>query len=131
MTGQHSLSRYQEGQILNAGPGKLLLLTYDGLLRFLARAQRGMEHGNYEEKHVGVVRAQMLLLELRRTLDFAPAPDLAGGLARIYLYLIEELAQADAEDDRARLENVVSITSELRETWAEVIRRGQGPQERT
>jgi len=124
MKAQHPSSRYEESRILNAGREQLLLLTYDGLLRFLARARRGIEGRDYEEKHLGFSRAQTIILELHRTLDFAAAPELAGNLARIYSYLLEELAQADAEDDGARVAGAIEIVRELREGWAEAAGRG-------
>jgi len=123
MRAQHPSSRYEESRILNAGREQLLLLTYDGLLRFLARARRGIEGRDYEEKHLGFSRAQTIILELHRTLDFAAAPDLAGNLGRIYTYLLGELVQADAEDDGKRLSGVIEIVKELREAWAEAAGR--------
>ena len=123
MRTQHPSSRYEESRILNAGREQLLLLTYDGLLRFLARARRGIEGCDYEEKHVGFSRAQTIILELHRTLDFRAAPELAENLARIYSYLLEELAQADAGDDGARVAGAIEIVMELRAAWAEAAGR--------
>jgi len=117
-----SLSRYQESQVLTASREQLLLLTYDGVLRFLALARRGLQAGNYEEKHVGITRAEALILELRRTLDFSAAPELAHNLARIYAYLLEQLASADAEDDEERLRHVADLVTELRAAWLDITR---------
>jgi len=124
MNAQRPSSRYEESRILNAGREQLLLLTYDGLLRFLARARRGIEGRDYDEKHLGFSRAQTIVLELHRTLDFGAAPELAGNLARIYLYLLEELARADSEDDGARVGGAIEIVMELRTAWAEAAGRG-------
>jgi len=110
-------SRYQQSQVLTAGREQLLLLTYDGILRFLSRARRGLEQRDYHEKHIGITRAQTLIIELRRTLDFAAAPQLAHNLARIYGYLVEELSRADAEDDDSRLQHIIHLVTELREAW--------------
>jgi flagellar protein FliS len=123
MSAKHGLSRYHQSQVLTAGREQLLLLTYDGVLRFLARARRGIQQSDYEEKHLGISRAQTLLLELRRTLDYSAAPELAHNLARIYAYLVEELAHADAEDDDARIERVMKLVTELREAWVAAARQ--------
>jgi flagellar protein FliS len=114
---QRTLSRYQESQILNASREQLLLLTYDGLLRFLSRAERGIEAQDYDEKHIGFARAQAILLELHRTLDFSALPELAGNLSRVYSYLMAELAHADATDDLERLRQARDLVAELREAW--------------
>ncbi len=123
-------SRYEESRILNAGREQLLLLTYDGLLRFLSRARRGIEGSDYDEKHLGFSRAQTIILELHRTLDFEAAPELAGNLARIYLYLLEELSRADSHDDGMRVGKAIEMVMELREAWAEAAGREMaGPRE--
>jgi flagellar protein FliS len=110
-------SRYQQSQVLTVGRERLLLLAYDGILRFLSRARRALEQRDYHEKHLGISRAQTLIIELRRTLDFAAAPELAHNLTRIYTYLIEELAQVDAHDDAPRLDHIIRLVTELREAW--------------
>jgi len=124
MNPHQKLSRYQESQVLTASREQLLLLTYNGLLRFLARARRGLQNGDYQEKHLGIARAEALILELRRTLDFSAAPALAHNLARIYAYLLEQLAHADAEDDDDRLRHVVELVTELRAAWVDAARSG-------
>ncbi len=121
MSQRQTLSRYQENQILNASREQLLLLTYDGLLRFLSRAERGLERQDYGEKYLGFGRAQTLLLELYRTIDFTASPELAGNLARVYSYLMSELAQADANDDIERLRRVRIFVAELREAWISAV----------
>jgi flagellar protein FliS len=121
--GSPALRSYQESQILTASREQLLLLTYDGVLRFLARARRGLERRDYHEKHIGLSRAQALIIELRRTLDFTTAPELAENLARIYGFLVEELARADANDDGERIGRVMELVAELRSTWAEALAR--------
>ena len=116
-------SRYQQSQVLTAGREQLLLLAYDGVLRFLSLAHRGLEQRDYHEKHLGISRAQTLIIELRRTLDFSASPELAHNLSRVYTYLIEELAQVDASDDDARLQHVIHLVTEMREAWRDAAKQ--------
>lgn len=123
--------QYLESEVLTAGPGRLLLITYAGLLRSLTQAKEALGAGDYHAKHTAVARAQALLLELRRTLHPEACPEVAAGLAAIYTYLLEQLARADAEDDEARLAHVAAIISDLRDTWAQaerVVRMAAGGQ---
>jgi flagellar protein FliS len=124
MSARDHSKRYQESQILTASREQLLLLTYDGVLRFLARARRGIQARDYYEKHLGISRAQALIIELRRTLDFSAAPELAHNLARIYTYLIEQLTFADTEDDESRLTHAMGLVTELRAAWLDLVGRG-------
>lgn len=115
--------RYHESQILTASREQLLVLTYDGILRFLARACRGLEQGDFAEKHFGIGRAQALIIELRRTLDFSVVPELAHNLARVYSYLLDELTHADAEDDLSRIRHAMALVAELRAAWVDAARQ--------
>lgn len=117
-------TRYQESQVLTAGREQLLVLTYDGVLRFLSRARKGLHEGDLHEKHLGLTKAQGLIIELRRTLNFSQAPELAHNLARVYTYLLEQLSRADMDDDADRIGHVIELVSELREAWVELGRRG-------
>jgi flagellar protein FliS len=117
------LPRYLQSQVLTATREQLVVLSYDGVLRFLARAVRGIEQGDYDEKHLGLTRAQALIVELRSTLDFSVSPALAFNLARLYDYFVQQLALADAEDDLSRVKQVMGLVEELREAWGQAARR--------
>jgi len=124
-------SRYQQSQVLTAGREQLLLLAYDGILRFLSRAHRGLEQRDYHEKHLGITRAQTLIIELRRTLDFAASPELAHNLSRVYTYLIEELAQVNTHDDDSRLQHIIRLVTEMREAWRDAAKQASTQQEQS
>lgn len=109
--------------MLTASREQLVVLTYDGILRFLGRACRGLESGDYHEKHLGLARAQALIVDLARSLDRSASPELAGGLASIYAYWLDELATADAGDDQPRIRAIMALVADLREAWAKVARR--------
>jgi flagellar secretion chaperone FliS len=116
-------SRYQESQVLTVSREQLLLLTYDGILRFLGRALRGLQQQDLYEKHLGLTKAESLIMELRRTLDFSASPELAHNLSRIYTYLVQQLAAADVEDDEGRIRHAIDLVTELRSAWVEAARQ--------
>lgn len=118
-----AIRSYRESQVLTASREQLVVLTYDGILRFLGRACRGLETGDYHEKHIGLARAQALIIDLARALDHSASPDLAANLARIYAYWLDELMAADASDDGARIRALMAPVADLREAWAEVTHR--------
>ena len=65
---------YQRHAVVTASPGQLVLMLYDGALRFLHRAQEGFarpvsDRKRIEAIHVNIMRAQAILHELNRTLD--------------------------------------------------------------
>lgn len=108
---------YRENQITTVSPGELLLLAYDGAIRFLAEGKRAMAEKRYEEQNTHLTRAQALILELARTLDHTVNPELAGNLDRLYTYMLDRLVQANIDDDEAALTEVTKLLTALREAW--------------
>lgn len=109
---------YQQNQILTAGRSQLLLLTYDGALRFLNLARGHMQARQYEAQHNNIVRTQAILLELRNSLDPAVDTEMAASLHAIYTYLYNRLTHANVRDDEQALGEVIAHLAELREAWS-------------
>ena len=77
---------YQTQSILTASPGQLVLLMYDGCLRFMAQARAGFalpedNPRRIETIHTALLRAQAILSELRANLDALFAKLAAPGYA--------------------------------------------------
>lgn len=113
---------YQAAQLETASPGKLLLMLYDGALRFLTQAQQAMEQKNWQDAHNFILRAEDIITELMSTLklDMGPIPQ---NLYRIYEYLNWRLLQANIKRDPAGLVEVQERLRELREAWVEAIKQ--------
>jgi len=109
---------YQSNQVQTAGPGQLLVMAYDGMIRFLREAQRAMEQHDYEAQNRYIQKTQALLLELQRVLDYEASPELATCLNNLYWWMYEKLTQANVKDDVQMLMEISRQLAELREAWA-------------
>ena len=119
---------YRENQITTASRGQLLLMTYDGMLRFLEEGRRAMAESRYDVQSSNITKTQSLLLDLLSSLDHKAAPELANNLDRLYRYLYDRLTTANVKDDEKALTEVAGILADLREAWVEAERqiRSQG-----
>lgn len=113
---------YRESQITTVGRGQLLLLVYDGMLRFLGESKRAMAAQQYEAQNTSITKTQALLMELVTTLDHTIMPELARNLDRLYRYMYDRLTHANVHDDEQALMEVARMVADLRETWAEADR---------
>lgn len=113
---------YREQQVSTASRGQLLLMAYDGMLRFLADGRRAMAERRFEAQSTCLTKTQALLLELTAALDHSVNPQLAGNLDNLYRYMYERLVQANVRDDVAALDEVARMLADLREAWAEADR---------
>jgi flagellar secretion chaperone FliS len=114
--------QYRDSSVLTASKGKLLLMTYDGTMRFVGQAKVHMAAKAYEDQNICITKAQRLLLELIYTLDRKADPDLAQRLAQLYEYMFNRLVEANVDDNAAALDEVLRHLGELRSAWAEADR---------
>jgi len=112
-------AEYQQNQVLTAGRSQLLLLAYDGALRFLNLARGHMLAGELDRQHSNIVRAQAILAELVSSLDPTVDARMAASLRSLYEYLYDRLTHANVRDDERALSEVIGHLTRLREAWAE------------
>jgi flagellar protein FliS len=108
---------YAQDSVLTAAPEKLVVMLYDGLARFLARAAAASRAEDVAAAGTALNRAGAILDELLATLDPA-AGEVAQRLADIYLFCKRELLAAQLKRDPKRIERVAKLLAELREAWA-------------
>jgi len=127
MTTAHPYARaYQTQSILTASPGQLVLLMYDGALRFMAQARAGFatpeeDFSRIQKINTALLRAQAVIAELRANLDMKAGGDLAANLDRLYDYYLRRLQEANIRKDEAPVIEVERLVRTLREGWAEML----------
>jgi flagellar protein FliS len=124
MLATYARSQYQEMQVQTT-PGKLVVMLYDGALRFLQLGLEALQRGDREAQGVNLGKAQSILCELTCTLDMT-AGEVAANLSAIYRYLLERLLIANAEDNAAYVEEVIGLMSSLRDAWDHAERASRG-----
>ncbi|RBP46771.1 flagellar export chaperone FliS [Garciella nitratireducens] len=111
---------YQQNQINTASQGKLLLMLYDGALKFLRLSMRSLEEKNFEKTNEYLKKTQDIIRELMATIDFE-AGEIAQNLYSLYEFMDRELVQANIKKDMERIKNIQQMMQDLRITWAQVI----------
>ncbi|MCD6525374.1 MAG: flagellar export chaperone FliS [Desulfuromonas sp.] len=113
--------QYQQNQILTASPEQILIMLYDGAIRFTRQAMMGIESGNSVMKVEGISRAMAIITEFANTLDHEIGGEIAANLDGLYHFMIRELIQANLNSDMDKLKVVEGLLVELRQTWGEAI----------
>jgi flagellar protein FliS len=114
--------QYQRAQVESASPTQLVVMLYDGAIRFLSAAIDKIAAGEIEERHRNIVKAQNILAELMSTLDREKGGEVAENLFRIYHYCYNLTVEANLYDDAERLHRAVASLRDLRESWAAIDR---------
>jgi flagellar secretion chaperone FliS len=111
---------YKQQSILTATPGQLVVMLYDGCLRFLHQAAHAMRDGSTAEAGSRLARAEAIIDELLTTLDMEEGGVIASRLQGIYVFSLRHLMEARLERDADKIDTVSGLLAELRDSWAQV-----------
>lgn len=125
MNGYNPYAQYRQMSIETATPTRLVVMLYDGALRFLNQAAPAMQMHNLEAQSRFIGNAQAIIAHLRATLDFTAGGAVAHTLHRFYVAAYDTLTEANIHDDARKLQTVIDGLHELREAWIEVDRQCQ------
>ena len=118
---------YKETQIKTATPGKLIVMLYEGAIKFINLAQEGMnkKHTGYEKVSNYIIKTQDIVTELMVSLDFEKGGQIAKNLFGLYLYMNRRLIEANIQKDSNILGEVKELLSELRSAWLTATQKTQ------
>ena len=127
--------QYETQKVMAASPMELILMLYDGGLRYLAQALDAFERPDDIERmngiHENLLRAQDFITELACALDVERGGELAVQLNRIYEFMLYHLAKANSGKQRQPVLEVQKMLTELRDSWKksmESVPREEQPQ---
>jgi len=110
---------YRQTQVATADPVELVVLLYEGAIRFTSNAVAALNGGDHEAAHRMFVRAQEVVLELLSSLDLEQGA-VAENLAVIYDYLYRRLIDANVRKDATIAQEVVGHLRLLLDGWRSV-----------
>lgn len=108
---------YKNTGVQTADQRTLLLMLYDGLIRFLQKAIVKIEAREIEAAHNYLVRSREIVAELLATLRPEKAGVIGENLKRLYVYAFNRIVEANLRKDPEMVREVIKIVSTLREGW--------------
>ncbi|WP_088187765.1 flagellar export chaperone FliS [Desulfosporosinus sp. FKA] len=109
---------YRQTSIATASPEKLLLMLFDGAIRFLNQARFSLEQQDFETANKWLGKLQDAFIELKISLDMNQG-EVASNLHKLYDFYQREVLLANVEKSTERLQPVEDFLRAFRETWAE------------
>jgi len=113
------IAQYQNTQIITSNPENILVMLYDGAVKFTRIAIDRLAKGDIAAKGLYISKAQAIVAELMNTLDHDMAGETATQLEQLYIYIIGEYISATINNAAQPLENALGILTTLRDTWVE------------
>ena len=111
---------YRTVDAQSRSPLELVVMLYDGAIRFLAEAKDANERKNMRERATAVSKALAIVGELRSTLNLDEGSSLAIELDRLYDYMMGRLLEVTTKRDLSGLEEVQRLLITVREGWVQV-----------
>jgi len=108
-------AKYLENTIQTASPAQLLIMLYDGAIRFCKLGIEGIKQKDYSGANSNLTKAQAILDELLVTLD--RESEVAKTLIPLYQYMKQQLIQGNVKKDPGPVEEVLGYMTDLKETW--------------
>ncbi len=124
-----AIRKYQQVEAASASPQQLVLMLYDGALRFINKARGAMERGDVAGKGEAIGRALAIVGELQGSLNPAVDPDLVHRLTALYRFVHDSLIEANISGRPDDLDPAVQVLTTLRDGWREAAKnlgRGNG-----
>ncbi len=108
---------YQETTVTTQSKGKLVVMLYDGAIKFLKMAIKEIEAKNPETKGKYISKAIDILFELNTVLDMEAGGEVSTNLRKLYLFMSQHLTKANAKQDIGMIEEVIKLLEELNQGW--------------
>ncbi len=119
----HPYQKYKTTSIQSASPEKLLLMMYEGAIKFTKLAIKATEEKKVAERCVNIGRAFDIVLELNNTLDHKVGGEIASRLEQLYMFITEQYTKANIAGDPEPLRASLKILENLYDGWKQAIEK--------
>jgi len=108
---------YKKAAVSTVDQRKLIVMLYDGAIKFLTIAVDKMTKGDAYESHRNLIRGKSIIAELLASLNMEAGGEIARNLQRLYTYMFNELIEANLKNDTERVGMVINLLKDLRLGW--------------
>jgi flagellar secretion chaperone FliS len=121
---------YQTQSVMTASSGQLVLMLYDGAIKFLNLAEEAFNLPEENLRRIEIInlniqKAQNIVAELRGNLNREAGGELAVTLDRLYDYYERRLFEANIKKKVDMVREVSRFIKELRDAWSEMLRKDE------
>ena len=117
------LKQYKQTQIDTTPKEQILVMLYEGAVRFLHLAKEGFAENNIEKIHNNIIKVQNIITEFQVNLDMEAGGEFSQTLFDLYEFLSRQLLKANVRKDTEALDIVIKHMTELRDTWKQAVKQ--------
>ena len=121
MNTQGYVGRYTQAQVTSVDQKQLLLLMFDGGLKFLGLTREALAAGDALGFANSLSRAQAIVSELLSTLDHKAGGTIATDLTRLYEFMLLHLTEANAKRSVRHVDEVRRVFAIIAGAYREIL----------
>ena len=113
----NGITAYKENSVTTQSRGMLVVLLYEGAIKFLNQAIVELEAGRFVEKGQYINKAIDIINELDVSLNMEIKGGVAENLRKLYLFMIAHLNKANFQRDPQMVRQVIGMLDDLVSAW--------------
>ncbi len=117
------LNSYQQTAIQTASKEELVLLLYNGAIKYTNNAVEFLDKKNLADASKNICRAQAIIVELLNSLNFDVGGEIAKNLEYLYSVMVDNLTIANFEHETDPLKLNLQILDKLKTAWEGVLQQ--------
>ncbi|GJL79926.1 MAG: hypothetical protein NPINA01_29150 [Nitrospinaceae bacterium] len=122
---------YKQNEISTSSQGKLILMMYEGAIKFTKMALQSMEQGDIAGKAKYIAKTHDIVNELSVSLDLKNGGEVTARLETLYQFILRQLTLANIKADREALESILKVLEPLHDAWVQIFNNQHTDQEKT
>ena len=119
----YQLNKYKKTSVLSASREQILLMLYEGAIKFTRLALQAAEQKRIADRGHNIIRAFDIIVELNATLDHKVGGVLATQLEQLYVFMMDQYTQANLKGDPEPLKANLKVIENLYDGWKQAIEK--------
>lgn len=115
--------KYKQTSIQSASREKILLMLYEGAIRFTKLAIKACEEKKIADRGMNIGRAFDIVMELNNTLDHRIGGEISKNLEQLYMYIMDEYTKGNISGRAEHLKNALKVLETLYEGWVGAVEK--------
>lgn len=114
-------NKYKAVSVQSASREKLLLMMYEGAIKFNKLAIYATEEKRIADRGINIGRAYDIVMELNNTLDHKVGGEISQNLEQLYMYITDLYTKANLEGRSEPLQEALKILETLYDGWQKAV----------
>lgn len=123
----HGLAAYRHTEVQSRTPIELVVMLYDGALRFLGAGRAAIERNDIAARRDAFSRLLAIISELQSTLNIEGGGPVAVSLDELYTFVTQRVMASAMDNSVAPLDEARTVLETLRDGWHQIASQPQAP----